>query len=83
MSKEIIAFDNIETEKRKFHHRKNLPFKKDVDIDNIQVSSMISAGEKTYKYSIFYMDGNYRIKPLRIMPPKTSAYVKSYHGETK
>ena len=34
MGKEIIAFDLIEIEKRKFHHHKNLILLKDVDTDN-------------------------------------------------
>ena len=29
------------------------------------------------------MDGDYKIKPLCILLPETSAYVKSYHGQTK
>ena len=29
------------------------------------------------------MDDDYKIKPLRTMLPKTSAYVKSCDGETK
>ena len=33
-----------------------------------------------YKY---FKDGDYEIKPFRIMLPKTSAYVTSYNGETK
>lgn len=46
MNKEVISFGNIETEKLKFHHPKNLILLQDVDIDNIQMSSMISSGEK-------------------------------------
>ena len=44
---------------------------------------MVSTGEKNYKYVIGYIVDDHKIKPLRIMVPKTSAYVKSYHGETK
>ena len=35
ISKEIISFGDIETKKRKFHHRKNVILSEDVDIDNI------------------------------------------------
>ena len=35
MSKEIISFDNIELEKRKFHHYKNLILLQDVVINNM------------------------------------------------
>ena len=45
---------------------------------------MISSGEKNCKYFIGYIDDDYYIiKPLRLMLPKTSAYVKSCDGETK
>ena len=53
------------------------------DIDNIQVSSMVSFSEKNYKCSIGYKDGDHKIKPLRIMLSKTSVYVKNYDGKTK
>ena len=49
MSKEVIAFDNIKIEKRKFRNRKNLILLEDVDIENILISSMVSSGEKHYK----------------------------------
>ena len=41
-----------------------------------------SDGEKNYKYILGYKDGDYKIKPVPIMLPKMSAYVKSYDGET-
>ena len=45
---------------------------------------MVSSREKYYKYFTGYKDDNdYKIKPLWIMFPKTSAYVKRYDGETK
>ena len=44
---------------------------------------MVSPGEKNYKYLIGYKDDDHTIKPLCIMPPKTSPYIKSYNGKTK
>ena len=41
--------ENIEIEKRKFLHCKNLVFLVDADIDNIVISSMVSSGEKNIK----------------------------------
>ena len=38
---------------------------------------------KNYKYFIGYLDDDYKMKPLHIILPKTSAYIKSYDGETK
>ena len=38
---------------------------------------------KNYKYFIGYKDDEIKTKPLHIILPKTSAYVKIYVGETK
>ena len=43
MGKQIITFSNIETEKRQFHH---LTLLEEINIDNIQVPSMVSFREK-------------------------------------
>ena len=40
-------------------------------------------GEKNYKYFDRYLDSDHKVKPLNIMLPKTSDYVKSYEGQTK
>ena len=37
--------------------------------------------KKSYEYFIGYLYD--KVKPLHIMLPKTSAYVKSYDGKTK
>ena len=44
---------------------------------------MVSSGKKNYKYFIGYKGDDPKIKPLRIVLLKTSAYVKSYAGKTK
>ena len=54
-----------------------------MDIDNRLIFNKSFSTEKSYKYFIGYLDNNFIIKPLHIMLPKTSAYVKSYDGETK
>ena len=45
--------------------------------------NILAFGEKSYKYFIGYLYNDYKFKPLHIMLPKTSAYVKSYDGQTK
>ena len=52
----------------------------DADIDKIQVPSIVSISEKKYKY---LDNDDYIIKPIHLMPPKTSEYIKCYDGETK
>ena len=54
---------------------------KDVHINKIQVSYMVCSDENKHKYLIGYKDDDH--KPLRIMLPKTSTYVRSYGKETK
>ena len=44
---------------------------------------MVSSSKANYKYFIGYKDDDHKVTPLHIMLPKTSAYVKSYDGETK
>ena len=78
-----ITFGDTEIEKHKFHCYENLTFWEDVDIDNILVSNKISSGEGNNKYFIGYLRDDLKVKPLHIMLPKTSAYVKSYDGHTK
>ena len=69
-------------EKWKFQRLKT-HFLKDMDNDNILISDKISSGEKNYNYFMGYMGDDYKIKALRIMLPKPSAYVKCYDAETK
>ena len=78
MGNEILTFGNIETEMYKFYHYKCPIVLEDVDIDNTLVSNKISSGEKNYKYFIGYLYDDYKTKPLHIMLPKTSAYIKNY-----
>ena len=58
-------------------------FLKDVDIEKVLVSNKISFGEKNYKHFIGYLYNDNKVKPLNIMLARTSAYVKSYGGQTK
>ena len=62
---------------------KVLFFKKDVDIEKVLVSSKTSSDERNYKYFVFYLCNDHKVKPLHIMLPKASAYVKSYDEQTK
>ena len=53
-----------------------------MDIEKVVVSDKIFFGEKNYKYFIGYWYNDYKINPLNIMHPKTSAYVKGYDRQT-
>ena len=43
----------------------------------------ILSDEKNYKYFIGYLFDDCKIKPLHILLPKTSTYVKSHDSQTK
>ena len=60
-----------------FYRNKTPIFLKDVDIKKVLVSNKISFGEKNYKYFIGYLHNDNKVKPLHIMLPKTSSYVKT------
>ena len=63
MVKEIITVGDIEIEKHKSHHYKSAIFLNDWDINNIQVYSIVSLGEKSYIYFTGYTGDEYKIKP--------------------
>ena len=83
MGKEILTFGDIEIEKNKFYRNKTSIFYKNVDIEKVLASNKISFVEKNYKYFIGYLYNDNRVKPLHIILPKTSAYLKNYDGQTK
>ena len=83
MGKDILTFDNIEIEKNKFYLHNTPILLGDEDIEKVLVSNKVSFGEKNYKCFIGYLYDNHKVKPLHIMLPKTTAYVKSYDGQTK
>ena len=69
--------------KKNFTAIRLLFFLKTVDIESVLVCNKISFGEKNYKCFIGYLYNGNKVKPLHIMVPKTSAYVKGYDGQTK
>ena len=86
MGKEILTIGGIEIEKNKFYRHKTLFFfleRGDVDIEKVLVSNKIYFDEKSCKYFIGYFYNGNKVRPLPIMLPKTSAYVKSFDEQTK
>ena len=78
MGKEILTFEDIEFEKNRFYRNKTPVLLRDIDTEELLVSTKISVGEKNYKYFIGYFYNDNKVKSLHIMLPKTIAYVKSY-----
>ena len=56
---------------------------KDVDIEKVLISKKIYSGEKTMSALLVTCMTNYKVKPLHIMLPKATVYVKRYDGQTK
>ena len=77
MGKEILTFSYIEIEKNKFYFHKSLVPLMDVETEKVLVYNNIFYGEKNYKYLIGYLYNDHKLKPLYIMLPKTSAYIKA------
>ena len=73
----------LKLKKNKFYHHKSPIVLKDVDIEKVLVSKKDFFWWKNYIYFIGYLHYDHKIKPLHIMLPKTSAYVKGYHGQTR
>ena len=82
MGKEILTFGITEIEINKFYCHET-PILGDVDIEKVLVFNKIFLSEKNYKYFTRYLYNDNKVMPLRIMLLKTSAYVKSYDGQTK
>ena len=69
--------------KKKIYRNKIPVLLRDVDIEKVFVSKKISFGEENDKYLIGYLYNDDQVKPLNIILPKTSIYVKSYDWQTE
>ena len=54
----------------------------DVNIEKVLVCNKIYFDEKNYNYFFGYLYNDHEVKPLHILLPKSSTYVKSYDGQT-
>ena len=76
LNKGISIFSDIGIQKP-FHYPKNLFWVDGVDTAKSLISSKVSFGKRGYKHSIGYKNDDYKIKPLWIILPKMSGYLKS------
>ena len=81
MGKEILTFRNMKIEKNKFYRNQIYVPLRDIDIEKVLISNKIFFGENKYFIGYLYID--HEVKPLHIMLPKASTYVKGYDGQTK
>lgn len=78
MDKQIIALEDIDIERRKFHYSKYPINTDNVDIDKMITSKKFCFGKMGFKYFIGYIDKDKKVKPFFIMLPKISGYTKRF-----
>ena len=79
MVKKLITFGNNEVKKYKFCQHKNSVLIYGENIDRIVVSNKVPFGKKVFKYFFWYKDGK-KVRPLCIILPKMSAYIRDFDG---
>ena len=81
MGKKILTFRDTAMGKKNLLH-KSPSFLENIKIEKVLVSKKIKKNKKqkktikNYKYFIGYLYNAYKVTPLQLMLPKTSAYVK-------
>ena len=81
MDKQIIKFDDTETEEYKFHQYESPVLINDIVFNETVISKRYPFGKQNFKYFIVYKD-NKKIRPLSKFFPEMSIY-KRYSDKTK
>ena len=82
MSEKTLKFNNIILNKKKFHRSKEPIDLLSVDLDQIVVSHKFKHNDEGFKYFIGYLKGEI-IKPLCIILPQISGYIKYFENGNK
>ena len=77
MTWKTLKFNNIRVNKKKFHMSKEPIDLMSVNIDQIVVSDKFKHNDEGFKYFIGYLEGGI-VKPLCIILPKMSGYIKYF-----
>ena len=83
MGEETLTFGDVDIEKNNFCGHKCPIISKVVDIVKVIGSNKTSYAEEYSKYFIGHLYDDCKVKPLHIIFPKTSVYVKSFDGQAK
>ena len=82
MTKKALKFDNIGANKKEFWKSKQ-PVNLDlINVDQIVVSDKFRHNDDGFKYFIGYKEGEI-VKPLRMLLPKMSGYIKCFENGGK
>ena len=76
-------FNDVEVNKKDFYGTKKAIYLNLVDINNIVVSYRIKQNNDTYKYFIGYLHDDEVIRPLCIVLPQMSGYIKYFENGRK
>ena len=82
MSEKTLKFNNIILNKKKIHRSKEPIDLLSVDLDQIVVSHKFKHNDEGFKYFIGYLKGEI-IKPLCIILPQMSGYIKYFKNGSK
>ena len=81
MSEKTLKFKNIRLNKKEFHKSKE-PIDLSVNVDQIVVSDKFKHNNQGFKYFIGYLEGGI-VKPLCIILPQMSGYIKYFENRDK
>ena len=82
MSEKTMKFNNIILNKKEFHKPKESVDLLSVDTDQIVVSHKFKLSDDVFKYFIGYREGEI-VKPLCIILPQMSGYIKCFENVSK
>ena len=82
MSEKTLQFNNIILNKKKFHRSKEPLELFSVNVDQIVVSDKFKHNNKVFKHFIGYQEGEI-VKPLCIILPQMSGYIKYFENGSK
>ena len=82
MSEKTLKFDNIRVNKKEFHKSKQPIDLSLVNVDQIVVSDKFKHSDDGFKYFIGYKEDEI-VKPLCIILPQMSGYIKFFENRKK
>ena len=82
MSEKTLKFNNIRVNKKEFHKSKQPIDLISVKVDQIVVSDKFKHSDEDFKYFIGYQEGEI-VKPLCIILPQMSGYIKYFENSGK
>ena len=82
MSEKRLKFNNIKLNKKEFHKSKEPIDSMSVNVDQIVVSDKFKHNNEGFKYFIGYQEGEI-VKPLCIILPQMSGYIKYFENGSK